>query len=98
MQSCADSCRSLATCGIYYVLWIYILPKFRGYRIRQQAFTLDKGAVSHELVRVPVNNLAEWDATHDAVAHRIGKRTRNEGYVEENVYGDVKPADVDLNA
>src|SRR5271168_2284039 len=35
-QPCADSRDSLVLCGIYYIFWIYVVPKLRGYRIRQQ--------------------------------------------------------------
>ena len=53
------------------MIWIYVIPKFRGYRIRQEALILDNGAVSHKLVKVPVDELQQWDDTHDAVGHDI---------------------------
>ncbi|KAI8170553.1 High-affinity methionine permease [Colletotrichum sp. SAR 10_70] len=61
----------LLGCGVYYWLWIYVVPKARGYRIRQQVLELADGAQSHKLVKVPVGDLAEWDATHDHVGRPL---------------------------
>ncbi|KAL2145695.1 hypothetical protein VTI28DRAFT_6570 [Corynascus sepedonium] len=57
----------LIGCGVYYYLWINLIPKFRGYRIRQENIVFEDGAQSHRLIKVPVAEVAEWDATHDAV-------------------------------
>lgn len=62
---------SLIVCGLYYVGWIYVLPKVRGYRIRQGVITLDSGAKTHKLFKVPLAELATWDATHDALGHDL---------------------------
>lgn len=67
-----------------------MVPKFRGYRIRQEALILDNGAVSHRLVKVPVDKLIEWDATHGAVGHTIGQHVENNGYGGDNGYVDTK--------
>lgn len=72
-----------------------LLPKWRGYRIRTEIQNVDEGsgANTHRLVRVPLANLDEWDATHDeagflrrrpaaaAAAQRTASDTssRNEG-------------------
>lgn len=40
-------------------------------RVRQEVLVLDDGAQSHQLVKVPVAALPEWDATHDAVGRRL---------------------------
>ncbi|KAI6307374.1 hypothetical protein MCOR29_009718 [Pyricularia oryzae] len=85
----------LITCGIYYYFWMTLLPKWRGYRIRTEIQNVDEGsgANTHRLVRVPLANLDEWDATHDeagflrrrpaaaAAAQRTASDTssRNEG-------------------
>lgn len=58
-------------CGLYYVGWIYVLPKVRGYRIRQGVITLDSGAKTHKLFKVPVAELAAWDASHDALGNNL---------------------------
>ncbi|WVQ95763.1 hypothetical protein IAU59_002862 [Kwoniella sp. CBS 9459] len=55
----------LAICGIYYYLWIYALPKWGGYQIRQTVLQLDGGAVSHKLVKVKNDEIERWDAEHD---------------------------------
>jgi hypothetical protein len=54
-------------CGIYYVFWIYILPKIHGYHIRQEAIKLENDEQTHKLVHVPNAEIERWDATHDAV-------------------------------
>lgn len=56
---------------MYYYLWIWAVPRWRGYRIRQETLVLEDGAVSHNLVKVPVAEIAEWDATHDAVGRPL---------------------------
>ncbi|KAJ4399532.1 hypothetical protein N0V91_009357 [Didymella pomorum] len=61
----------LVVCGLYYVGWIYVLPKVRGYRIRQGVITLDSGAKTHKLFKVPVAELAAWDASHDALGNNL---------------------------
>jgi hypothetical protein len=44
----------------------------RGYRIRQGVITLDNGAKTHKLFKVPVSELDAWDATHDALGRTLG--------------------------
>ncbi|KAF5512992.1 High-affinity methionine permease [Colletotrichum aenigma] len=79
----------LLGCGVYYWLWIYVVPKARGYRIRQQVLELADGAQSHKLVKVPVGDLAEWDATHDHVGRPLQQVPSVPGSEEEK-----KPAAV----
>jgi hypothetical protein len=67
--------QSLVICGIYYWLWIYVIPQWRGYRIRQEALQLDNGANAHKLVKVPVEKLEQWDNTHDPLGRRITDST-----------------------
>lgn len=53
-------------CGLYYIAWMYLLPKWRGYRIRAEIVTEENGKVAaHRLVKVPEYDVANWDATHD---------------------------------
>ncbi|KAI8180286.1 High-affinity methionine permease [Colletotrichum sp. SAR 10_75] len=73
----------LLGCGVYYWLWIYVVPKARGYRIRQQVLELADGAQSHKLVKVPVGDLAEWDATHDHVGRPLQQVPSVPGSEEE---------------
>lgn len=56
---------SVALCGIYYWLWIIAIPKWRGYQVRQEIDQLDDSANTHRLVKVPIDQLPEWDRTHD---------------------------------
>jgi hypothetical protein len=66
---------SLVCCGVYYYFWVSLIPKIKGYRIRQVVITVDDGAArTHQLVKVPVEELAEWDATHDSVGQTLGDR------------------------
>ena len=64
---------SLIGCVIYYYLWIKVLPKYRGYRIRQETLVLENGAQSHRLIKVPVAEIQQWDATHDAVGRPLNR-------------------------
>ena len=59
---------SLVGCAVYYYIWIDAIPRIRGYRIRQEVLVLSDGtsANAHKLVKVPVADLARWDATHDS--------------------------------
>jgi len=68
----------IVACGIYYVAWIYLIPRARGYRIRQEVLVLDDGAQSHSLIKVPVERLVEWDANHDALGRTVGDDSGSE--------------------
>jgi hypothetical protein len=57
---------SVVACAVYYYVWVHLIPKARGYRMRQTLLEFDDGAISHSLVKVKVQGLDEWDATHDA--------------------------------
>ncbi|KAL4889340.1 amino acid permease-domain-containing protein [Aspergillus ambiguus] len=63
----------VAFCGAYYYVWIKILPKHGGYQFRQTVIQLDGGAIAHQLVKVPNEQLAEWDMEHDAIG-RVRRR------------------------
>jgi hypothetical protein len=62
---------SVIICVVYYYLWIYLIPYWRGYRVRQEILQLDDGANSHRLIKVPVAELDEWDRRHDPVGRQI---------------------------
>ncbi|KAK3316876.1 amino acid permease-domain-containing protein [Apodospora peruviana] len=77
----------LIGCAVYYYLFIKFIPKLRGYRFRQEVLRVDSnGATSHKLVKVPMAELAEWDATHDAV----GRQTNNHNGAGTGAAGDEK--------
>ena len=58
---------------------MYVLPKLRQYRIRSEVLSLDGGATTHTLVKVPVAQLAIWDSTHDV----SGRATSDSNEKEE---------------
>ena len=75
---------SIILCGIYYYLWIHGIPRWRGYRIRQETVSLaDGGSLTHRLVQVPINQLDEWDRTHDPLGrdldHGVESGSNSEG-------------------
>ncbi|KAF7530867.1 hypothetical protein G7054_g9430 [Neopestalotiopsis clavispora] len=65
-------------CFAYYVLWVKLIPKWRGYELRQEVLQLESGAQGHQLIKVPIDQVAEWDATHDAVGRAIDAVSSNE--------------------
>ncbi|KAL2015467.1 hypothetical protein VTK56DRAFT_5392 [Thermocarpiscus australiensis] len=79
----------LVGCVAYYYLWIRIVPKLRGYRIRQETLVFEDGAQSHRLVKVPAAEVAQWDATHDAVGRPLN-RTSESGSDGSNNPGTEK--------
>lgn len=55
--------------------------------------TFEDGAQSHRLVKVPVAEVAQWDATHDAVGRRLPLNRGSESGSEQNSEPDkVEPA------
>lgn len=63
---CVVGIAIIIVCGLYYVAWIYVIPKWRGYRIRTEVLEVDdNGANTHRLVQVPLSELAIWDSEHD---------------------------------
>lgn len=61
-----ETCFSVIICGLYYVAWIYVIPKLRGYKVRTEILAVDdNGATTHRLVQVPVQEVAAWDRDHD---------------------------------
>lgn len=71
----------LVVCGVYYYIWIKLLPKYKGYEFRQTVLEFDDGSVAHNLVKVPVAELVRWDAEHDAVG-RLRRRTTYQSSTE----------------
>ncbi len=56
-----------------------MLPKLRGYQIRQEVLVLDSGATTHKLVNVPLAELEEWDRTHDVKGEVFAGRVAASG-------------------
>ncbi|KAG5760950.1 hypothetical protein H9Q72_010935 [Fusarium xylarioides] len=67
---CVVGIAIMILCGVYYVFWIYIIPKWKGYAIRPEVVEVDtNGANTHRLVRVPLVEIEKWDAEHDEAGH-----------------------------
>ncbi|KAJ4394462.1 hypothetical protein N0V93_003680 [Gnomoniopsis smithogilvyi] len=66
---CVTGVAILIVCGIYYLVWAKLLPKWKGYTLRQEVVDLGQGAEAHRIAKVPNAQLADWDAEHDAVGH-----------------------------
>jgi len=74
----------LATCGIYYAFWIFILPHFGKYRIRQEVLLLsDETSKAHHLVKVPLSELEVWDREHDVLGQRVADVRGSGAHSEE---------------
>jgi hypothetical protein len=54
--------------------------------MRQTILEFEDGAVSHSLVKVKIDDLEEWDATHDATGKRITSNTTTEELGAEEEY------------
>lgn len=80
---------SLIACAIYYWLWAFLIPKWKGYKLRQELIHLDGGVQSNRLRKIPHSELAEWDATHDATGCLVGSPV-------EEVQVQVKGSDTNL--
>lgn len=66
----------LLLCGVYYYLWIILLPRANGCELRQTVIEYDNKSVVHRLVKVPKADIARWDEEHDAE----GKLRRRAGH------------------
>lgn len=69
---------SIIICALYYITWVYVLPKVGGYQLRQEVIVLEGGAQTHSLIKVPVGELAAWDATHDATGRSLHNESGSE--------------------
>ncbi|KUJ12912.1 amino acid transporter-like protein [Mollisia scopiformis] len=84
----------LLICAIYYAFWIYILPHFGGYRIRQELIVLeDENAKTHRLVKVPVAELELWDAEHDVLGQKLGVSSFGKLPADNSNFGHEKKDD-----
>jgi hypothetical protein len=87
-------CNSLLVCGLYYYVWAKVLPKWKGYVLRQELVDLGGGAETHIIKMVPVSQVADWDIDHDAVG-RLRNRAGNVLPVGDEKVGHSS-SDVDL--
>ncbi|TEA19676.1 High-affinity methionine permease [Colletotrichum sidae] len=63
----------VGACGLYYWFWAFLIPKWRRYKLRQELVRFEDGAQSNQLRKVPYDEVAEWDATHDAAGRPISR-------------------------
>ncbi|KAJ5274111.1 high affinity methionine permease [Penicillium angulare] len=61
----------LTGCVVYYYFWIYIIPKWKGYEFRQTVVQFEDGSITHQLVKIPREELATWDSQHDATGRSL---------------------------
>ncbi|KAI0555228.1 high-affinity methionine permease [Xylaria curta] len=67
---------AIVLCAIYYIIWMYLLPKLGGYQLRPEILNVgNQGANTHRLLKVPLDEVDKWDREHDE-AGRL--RRRNE--------------------
>ncbi|KPM38200.1 hypothetical protein AK830_g8354 [Neonectria ditissima] len=63
---CVVGIAIILVCGLYYIVWMFLLPKWGHYAIRTELTDVgNEGAKTHHLVRVPTSALAQWDEDHD---------------------------------
>lgn len=63
MLSCNNS---IGACVVYYYIWVWLLPKWRKYELRQTIIHGENGITAHRLVKIPLEDIETWDAEHDA--------------------------------
>ncbi len=61
---------------------MYILPRLQHYHIRPEIEAVGGSAATHRLVKVPVEQLATWDSTHEASGRLVADRSEKEDGVE----------------
>lgn len=65
----------MVVCWLYYYLWMKVIPRWRGYRIRTEILEVDEnGANTNRLVKVPLADVAAWDAVHDEAGNLRQRR------------------------
>ncbi|KAI0160469.1 amino acid permease-domain-containing protein [Xylariaceae sp. FL1272] len=71
----------IALCGLYYIVWMYILPRWGKYELRPETMVVEaNGATTHRLVKVPLTELVVWDNEHDEAG-----QTRHRGSVGQSL-------------
>lgn len=56
---------------LYYWAWTRLLPNWGGYKLRQRVLEHEDGSVGTRFVKVPVEEVEEWDAKHDPAGRSI---------------------------
>ncbi|KAJ5925246.1 hypothetical protein N7454_007885 [Penicillium verhagenii] len=63
---CVTGLGIIGACVVYYYVWVWLLPKYYNYALRQTVLHGENGITAHRLVKVPLEDLEAWDAEHDA--------------------------------
>ncbi|KAK4688973.1 hypothetical protein P7C73_g1143, partial [Tremellales sp. Uapishka_1] len=61
----------IGICGIYYVFWAKWFPKWGQYEHRPSVVELDNGGLTHSIIKVKLDALAQWDAEHDPSGRQL---------------------------
>ncbi|SGZ52932.1 CIC11C00000001756 [Sungouiella intermedia] len=56
----------IGVCIAYYLVWAFLLPKLGKYQNKIETFQLPSGELGHSVVKVPLDRVAEWEATHES--------------------------------
>jgi amino acid transporter len=65
-------------CAAYYWFWIKLLPKLGKYQIRSETLVSDQdGSVMHKLIKVPNEEVEDWDRTHDGAGNLLVQEAVN---------------------
>jgi amino acid transporter len=68
---CVVGLAIIAICGIWYWVWIKLLPSWGGYEVRQEVEVGERGERSATLVKVRQDEMQKWEMEHDEVGNRI---------------------------
>ncbi|KAI4765638.1 amino acid transporter [Aureobasidium sp. EXF-3400] len=86
---CVTGIGILLICGVYYYSWLYVLPKWGKYKIKQEVIVLGDGSSTNSLIKVALTDLEDWEQNHDEAGRVVvsGVRvdtveTKNEGRPE----------------
>lgn len=71
---------------MYYVFWIYILPRLGKYRIRHELVALDGEATKvNQFVKVLLTGLETWDKEHFASGERNSRTVNSRNGSESDI-------------
>lgn len=81
---CVTGIGILLLCGVYYYLWLYVLPKWGKYKIKQEVIVLGDGSSTNSLVKVALNDLEDWEQNHDEAGRVVVSGVRVEAVETKN--------------
>ncbi|KAF9690577.1 hypothetical protein EKO04_011330 [Ascochyta lentis] len=83
--------------GMYYYIWVHLLPHLRKYSIRTLTVVNEDGSVVHQLKRVPDAEVAEWDRTHDDAGNVLSDATGIDDTGNSHLVHRVKVRDTTIS-